>query len=558
MATIRVALAQINPTVGDLRANTARAGSAIAAARAAGADLVALPELAITGYPPEDLVLRPAFVGDNLAALSALAATATGIAAVVGFVDRDGDRLYNAAALLAEGRVQAVYHKHQLPNYGVFDEKRYFTAGEAIVVSQAAGVRFGITVCEDLWDPDGPHVACAAAGAQLIVNINGSPYERGKGGARQELLATRARELGVGFAYVNTIGGQDELVFDGQSLAVAADGTLIARGVQFAEDLVVFDYTPGDYTPGDYTPRDYTPGGPPEAAVLAREMEPAEEVYSALVLGVGDYLRKNGFRAGACIGLSGGIDSSLTAAIAADALGPEAVLGVLEPSEFTSAESIDYAEALAAMLGIATVTLPIGDVQEAFLKALSPVFAGTEWGLPEENLQARIRGTILMAISNKSGRIVLSTGNKSELSTGYATLYGDMAGGFAVLKDVPKTLVYELSRWRNRRRAVIPEEVLARPPTAELRHNQLDSDSLPPYEILDPILEAYVEDDRSQEEIVALGFPAETVWRVVQLVDRAEYKRRQAPPGVKITRRAFGRDRRPPITNQYHPGPPQR
>ncbi|HLH29138.1 MAG TPA: NAD(+) synthase, partial [Acidimicrobiales bacterium] len=374
---------------------------AIAAARAAGADLVALPELAITGYPPEDLVLRRAFVSDNLAALDALAPAATGIAAVVGFVDRDGSHLYNAAALLAEGRLQAVYHKQLLPNYGVFDEKRYFTAGTEVVVGEAAGVRFGITVCEDLWEAGGPHAACVAAGAELIVNINGSPYERGKGRGRQELLAARAREQGVGFAYVNTVGGQDELVFDGQSLAVAADGTLIARGVQFAEDLVVFDYAPE------------ATGAPPDAP-LAREMAPAEEVYSALVLGVGDYLGKNGFRQGACIGLSGGIDSSLTAAIAADALGPEAVLGVLEPSEFTSTESIDYAEALAANLGIATVILPIGEVQESFLKALSPLFGGSaggrEGGLAEENLQARIRGTLLMAISNKTGRIVLSTG----------------------------------------------------------------------------------------------------------------------------------------------------
>jgi NAD+ synthase (glutamine-hydrolysing) len=540
MATLRVALAQINPTVGDLGANRARIERAIAAAAARGADLVTFPELAITGYPPEDLVLRPSFVSDNLAALEALAGAVTGgTAAVVGFVDRAGGRIYNAAALLAGGAVQAVYHKHLLPNYGVFDEKRYFEPGEGIVVADVAGVRVGITICEDLWSPTGPHAACAAAGAEVIVNINGSPYHRAKGGERLALLAARARAHGVPFAYVNMVGGQDELVFDGQSLAVAADGTLVARGLQFAEDLVLADLAPGL---------------PPAEGALAPVMGPAEEAYAALVLGVSDYLGKNGFR-GACIGLSGGIDSSLTAAIAADALGPDQVLGVLEPSEFTSAESVDYAERLAANLGIGTVTLPIGDIQETLLKTLSPLFAGTPWGLAEENLQARIRGTILMAISNKTGRIVLSTGNKSEMSTGYATLYGDMAGGFAVLKDVPKSLVYELSRWRNRAGEVIPVEVLERPPTAELRHGQLDSDSLPPYPVLDPILEAYVEEDRSAEEIVALGFDPAVVQRVVEMVDRAEYKRRQAPPGVKITRRAFGRDRRPPITNRYRSGP---
>ena len=543
MTQLRVAMAQINPTVGDLDANVARIEEAIRGARDRGAHLVALPELAVTGYPPEDLVLRPAFVRDNLAALAALAPAAEGITVVVGFIDHDGEHSYNAAALLSGQRIQAVYHKHRLPNYGVFDEKRYFHPGRGIVVGQAGGTTIGVTICEDLWSPAGPHAACVAAGAEVIVNINGSPYHHGKGQERQGLLAARARENGAAFVYVNMVGGQDELVFDGQSLAVAADGTLVARGAQFAEDLVVFDLGPGGRS---------LPG---TEACLAREMDAAEEVYAALVLGAGDYLAKNGFR-GACIGLSGGIDSSLTAAIAADALGPEAVLGVLEPSEFTSPESIDYAQRLAANLGIATVTIPINDVQAALLTALSPVFAGTPWGLPEENLQARIRGTILMAISNKTGRIVLSTGNKSEMSTGYATLYGDMAGGFAVLKDVPKTLVYQLSAWRNRAGAVIPQEVIERPPTAELRHGQLDSDSLPPYEVLDPILEAYVEEDRSPEEIAALGFPPETVARVVAMVDRAEYKRRQAPPGVKITRRAFGRDRRPPITNRYRPGAP--
>jgi NAD+ synthase (glutamine-hydrolysing) len=536
MAAMRVALAQINPTVGDLEGNRQLIERAIGDARAAGADLVALPELAVTGYPPEDLVLRPSFVTDNLRTLEELAPSADGITAVVGFVDRDGDRIFNAAAVIAGGRVKAVYHKHLLPNYGVFDEKRYFTAGEEIVIVDVAGVPTCVTICEDLWSPDGPHVACAAAGAKLVVNINGSPYHMGKGRERQRLIATRARENRVAFAYVNMVGGQDELVFDGQSCAMDAAGLLLARAPQFAEDLLVYDWG-----------GDGEAGGP-----VAPEMGSAEEVYAALVMGVRDYLTKNGFL-GACLGISGGIDSALTAAVAADALGAGNVLGVFMPSEYTSRESLTGAERLAEALGISTVTLPIHDAYEVMLKTLDPVFAGTEPGLAEENLQSRIRGNLLMAISNKTGRLVLSTGNKSEMSTGYATLYGDMAGGFAVLKDVPKTLVYELSRWRNRNSEVIPQEVIDRPPTAELRAGQLDSDSLPPYELLDPILQAYVEGDRSPEEMVADGFPADVVQRVVEMVDRAEYKRRQAPPGVKITRRAFGRDRRPPITNRYRP-----
>jgi NAD+ synthase (glutamine-hydrolysing) len=536
MAAVRIALAQINPTVGDLEGNRRLIERAIGEAKAAGANLVALPELAVTGYPPDDLVLRPSFVADNLRTLEALAPAATGVTAVVGFVDRDGDRIFNAAALIAGGRVEGIYHKHLLPNYGVFDEKRYFTPGDDILIAGVEGIPFGVTVCEDLWSSEGPHAACAAAGARLIVNINGSPYQMGKGRERQRLIASRARENHVAFAYVNMTGGQDELVFDGQSCAMDADGRLLARAPQFAEDLLVYDVAAGPDA-----------GGP-----VAPEMGSAEEVYAALVMGVRDYLTKNGFQ-GACLGLSGGIDSSLTAAIAADALGGGNVLGVLMPSEYTSRESLTGAERLAEALGMPTVTLPMHDAYEVLLKTLDAVFAGTESGLAEENLQSRIRGNLLMAISNKTGRLVLSTGNKSEMSTGYATLYGDMAGGFAVLKDVPKTLVYDLSRWRNRDSEVIPQEVIDRPPTAELRANQLDSDFLPPYDILDPILQAYIEGDRSPEEIVADGFPADVVQRVVEMVDRAEYKRRQAPPGVKITRRAFGRDRRLPITNRYRP-----
>lgn len=567
MGTLRLALAQMNPTVGDLEGNCVRVAEAVERARDLGADLLAAPELAITGYPPEDLVLRPAFVRDNLTALGRLASSVGGIAAVVGFVDRDASGIYNAAALLAGGEVKDVYHKHLLPNYGVFDEKRYFLPGEGILLARVRGVLLGVTVCEDVWEPGGPHAACAAAGATVVVNINGSPYHRGKGGERLALLAERARSSGAAFAYVNMVGGQDELVFDGQSLVVDAAGNLVARAAQFEEELLVADL---ELPPPSGGPRRAGAGealrvvdlgevgrGPrsPLPERVAEPIAPAGEVYAALVLGVRDYLRKNGF-AGALLGLSGGIDSSLAAAVAADAIGPAGVLGALLPSEFTSRDSVELARALAANLGIETVTLPIADAFEAMLKTLDPVFSGTAPGLAEENAQARIRGTSLMAISNKTGRIVLSTGNKSEMATGYATLYGDMAGGFAVLKDVPKTLVYELARWRNRESEVIPQGVIDRPPTAELRPGQLDTDSLPPYEVLDPILAAYVEEDRSVEEIVAAGADPATVRRVVEMVDRAEYKRRQAAPGIKITVRAFGRDRRPPITNRYRPPGP--
>ena len=537
MPRLRLAMAQINPTVGDFPANERLITRDIERARAEGADLVAFPELAICGYPPEDLVLRPSFVTDNLAVLARLAGFTRGISAVVGFVDRQGGALYNAAALLADGAVQGVYHKHVLPNYGVFDERRYFQAGTGLLVSRIGEITFGVTICEDLWQEDGPHVATAAAGASVIVNINASPYHQAKGHTRQELLARRAGQCQASFAYVNQVGGQDSLVFDGQSCLVDAAGRLIARAPQFVETLELVDL----------------PGG----GRVAPEMEPLEEVYAALILGLRDYLGKNGFR-GVVLGLSGGIDSSLTAAISVDALGPEHVLGVLMPSPYTSSESTELAEKLAANLGMRTVTLSIADPFQAMLKTLEPVFAGTQPGLAEETLQARNRGALLMAISNKTGCMVLSTGNKSETSTGYSTLYGDMAGGLAVLLDVPKTLVFELSRWRNARGdgEVIPRAVIDRPPTAELRANQLDSDSLPPYAILDPILSAYVEEDLAPEQIVALGYPPDVVAKVVGMVDGAEYKRRQAPPGIKITRRAFGRDRRPPITNHYRQARP--
>jgi len=572
MEAIRIALAQLNPTVGDLEGNLSKITSAAAEAEAAGANLIAFPELMITGYPPEDLLLKSSFVRDNLETLSSAASSIDGIAAIIGFVDRDSNGIYNAAAIVAGGEVRGIYRKHHLPNYGVFDEERYFEPGDGILLAKMNGCLIGLTVCEDLWIEDGPHRGCAAAGATLLVNINGSPYHRGKGKDRFGLLASRAKSTGAMFAYVNMVGGQDELVFDGQSMVVGPQGDLIARGSQFEEEILYFDYQ----APDTSRSADIDSAGASEALRIvdvgtgslapaalpnriAGEMEPAEEVYSAIVLGVRDYLHKNGFQQ-AVIGLSGGIDSSLTAAVAADAIGPENVLGVLNPSRFTAEESNEYAEKLGRNLGIEFITLPIDSIFEDFLATLQSVFEDTEWNVAEENIQSRIRGVIWMAISNKSEildrrRIVLSAGNKSEMAVGYATLYGDMAGGFAVLKDVPKTLVYELARWRNRDGEVIPQAVIDRPPTAELKPDQLDTDSLPPYEVLDPILEAYVEDDLSPEEIVAMGFDSQIVARVIGMVDRAEYKRRQAPPGIKITERAFGRDRRLPITNRYRPAP---
>lgn len=528
---MRIALAQVNVTVGDLEGNRRLLQEWIEDARAEGADVVAFPELALTGYPPEDLLLQPSFVKENLTSLSKLAGRVRGITAVVGFVDASEGLIYNAAAIIADGEVQSVYHKHHLPNYGVFDEDRYFRPGDSVLVQQVAGMPLGVIVCEDLWSADGPQIATARAGASLLVHINASPYHRGKGLERQDLVRRRAMECGVFLAYVNLVGGQDELVFDGQSIVVSPSGEVIARASQFSEELLLADL----------------PGG---GGAISPELEEEEEVYRALVVGLGDYLRKNGFDR-ALVGISGGIDSALTAALAADALGPHNVLGVSNPSTYTSSQSISDAEHLAAKLGIELLEIPIEKINDTILDALAPVFSGTDAGIAEENIQARIRGLLWMAISNKTRRIVLATGNKSELSVGYATLYGDMAGGYAVLKDVPKTLVYRLAKWRNRQGTVIPESIIERPPTAELRPGQLDTDSLPPYEILDPILEAYVERDVPIADITRMGFDESTVLKVASMVDRAEYKRRQAPPGIKITGRAFGKDRRLPITNLY-------
>ena len=540
---VRIALGQINTIVGDIDGNVEKMASWAARASEAGADLVCFPELAITGYPPEDLVLRSAFVDDNLEALEDLARrTADGCAVLTGFVDRSDAGLHNAAGLLRGGSVIARYHKVKLPNYGVFDEKRYFVPGEAACTVRLAASALGVSVCEDAWTPGPPFDEYARERVPAILNINGSPYHRHKIAERLDTCRDRARETGAWIVYVNMVGGQDELVFDGGSMVVSPQGELVHHASMFQEDLLVVDLQEaGDgwraMAQGEERPP--WPEGP-------------EEVYRALVLGIGDYVRKNGFRE-VVLGLSGGIDSALTATLAADALGPQAVRALTMPSPYSSAESVEDAVEIAERLGIRLDEVRIDDVYKTYLAALEDTFRGTDEGVAEENLQARIRGNLLMAISNKLGGLVLATGNKSEYAVGYSTLYGDMAGGFAPIKDVPKTLVYELVRWRNGQEgtAPIPKRVIDKPPSAELRPNQRDTDTLPPYEELDPIIEAYVEEDRSPEEIVASGFDASLVERVVAMIDRAEYKRRQAPPGVKITPKAFGRDRRLPITNRY-------
>ena len=574
MQSLRVALAQIDTTVGDLDGNASKIVEWIGRARDLGVDVVAFPELAVTGYPPEDLLLRRSFVEDNIAALDRIAAASKGIVAVVGFVDADED-IYNAAAVICDGQMAARYHKRFLPNYGVFDEDRYFQRGDVSPVYVIAGVDVGVNVCEDIWYPDGPTRDQALAGAEVIININASPYHRGKGAQRETMISTRASDNVVVVCYVNAVGGQDELVFDGHSMICDERGTLVARGAQFREDLIVYDIDVEGvkqarlHDPRYRNKRSVLVAGAPKLHVsnapfiaikpllspaMPPLLDPTAEVWEALVLGVRDYIGKTGF-ASVLIGLSGGIDSSIVAAIAVDALGPEHVIGVSMPSRFSSDGSKTDAQALADRLGIRLMTIPIEGAFAASLEMLSDAFADTEFGTAEENLQARIRGNILMSLSNKFGWMVLTTGNKSEIATGYSTLYGDMAGGFAVIKDVPKTLVYELSRYRNRvaGREVIPQSVIDKPPSAELRPDQLDTDSLPPYDVLDPIIEAYVEEDRTIDEITAMGFDGAFVERVVKMIDRNEYKRRQAPPGVKITPRAFGRDRRLPIANRYRP-----
>jgi NAD+ synthase (glutamine-hydrolysing) len=582
MPTIRVGLAQINTVVGDLPGNVARIVEAMAEAEAVGCDLLALPELAIAGYPPEDLLLRPSFVRDNLAALDEVAAASGRCVTVVGFVDTsshpplgaraDGDErsaehwvvppvIHNAAAVCAGGRLRGVYRKRVLPNYSVFDEQRYFVPGsEPLQLFGVAGLPVGVSICEDAWRADGPIAALGAGGAALVVNINASPYNSGKAVSRLGIVSARAAQAGATIAYVNQVGGQDELVFDGDSMVVRPDGALVARVPQFAEGLFVVDVEVPEPTAAvdplplvEVTPASAHEERPAVAPVgVAPAMPEVEEIWDALVLGTRDFVRKNGFT-DVVIGLSGGIDSALVAAIAVEALGPERVHGVLMPSRYSSDHSISDAVELAANLGIEHRTVPIEPAHVALMGMLEPSFGDHPPGLTEENLQSRIRAVILMGLSNAFGWMLLNTGNKSESSVGYSTLYGDSAGGYAVIKDVSKLRVYELCRHRNvsAGREVIPESVLTKPPSAELRPDQRDDQSLPPYEVLDPILALYVEGDLAAEDIVAAGHDPATVDRIIRLVDLAEYKRRQSPPGPRVTSKGFGKDRRLPIVNRY-------
>jgi NAD+ synthase (glutamine-hydrolysing) len=577
---LRLALAQIDPTVGDLEGNARLISESIESARDAGAQLVLLPELCLSGYPPEDLVLRRDFLDAVRRGLDEIAAQVEGTVALVGFperVERSPDELerfdplidappppaYNSLAVLADGEVRAVYRKCHLPNYGVFDERRYFEPASDPALIDVDGALIGLTICEDIWHPGFPEADEVAAGAHLVVNSSASPYHRGKGMAREGMIAERARANGAAFALCNTVGGQDELVFDGASVVIAPDGETVARAAQFVPELLVCDLmVPAvDGSDGASSPEvpvlaELASGADPQGHVEPRLAEPLaseeEEVYGALVLGLRDYVEKNGFDH-VVIALSGGIDSALVALIAVDALGADRVSVVVMPSPHSSDDTQADARTIAANLGVELIEISIAEAMEAYGHALAGSFEGQDPGLAEENVQARIRGNLVMALSNKFGWLVLTTGNKSEMSVGYATLYGDMAGGFAVIKDIFKLLVYRLVEWRNERegRELVPASVIERPPSAELRPDQLDQDSLPPYETLDRILEAYVERDEGIDALVAQGLAEETVMEVVRLVDRAEYKRRQAPPGIRVSNKAFGRDRRLPITNRF-------
>jgi len=575
MRKLRIGMSQINTTVGDFTGNTRKILEAIAAARSLGVDLITFPELAICGYPPEDLLFKPQFIEENLKSLEKVIKQTSGLAVIVGFVDAKSD-IYNAAAIIYDGKLVSIYHKIYLPNYGVFDENRYFQAGRECPVYTMFGVGIGVNICEDIWYEAGPATVQAYAGAEVIVNISASPYHFGKENDRERMLSTRASDNVAIIVYDNLVGGQDELVFDGNSMVLNEKGQLMARGKQFEEDLIVIDLD----VEAVFRTRLHDPRWRKETLLLEDEPEHAVkimvselspqaprpalpprqtkahnfpgDVYDALVLGTRDYITKNGFKK-VLIGLSGGIDSSLVAAIAADALGPSNVIGVLMPSRYSSSGSISDSELLGRNLRIKYITIPIEKVYQAYIETLAEQFRDAKPDAAEENIQARIRGNLLMALSNKFGWLVLTTGNKSEIATGYTTLYGDMAGGFAVIKDVPKTLVYELAKYRNSitNDEVIPPSIISKAPSAELRPEQKDTDSLPPYDLLDPVLTAYVEEDKSVEQIIGSGFEESVVKRAARLVDTSEYKRRQAPPGIKITPRAFGRDRRLPITNRF-------
>ncbi|MEW6006559.1 MAG: NAD+ synthase [bacterium] len=536
---IRIGIGQINTTVGDIEGNCHKIREYIKKAEEFKVDIIAFPELSITGYPPEDLLLKPKFVLDNLALLNELSKEVFDIVAIVGFVDRKGNNLYNAASVIYQRRIRRIYHKMCLPNYGVFDEKRYFKEGEKTKIFRFKNIIFSVNICEDIWDKTLVKNV-ALMDVRLIFNLSASPYHCGKRKEREKILSYYAKKNSIFIAYTNLVGGQDELVFDGGSMILDSKGKIIEKGKQFKEDLLITDLE--------------IDGRKEKKPVIPKRkikpLEPIPEIYQALILGLSDYAFKNGFKK-VVIGLSGGVDSSLVAVLATDSLGKNNVIGVFMPSEYSSSQSLEDAKKLAENLGIKLINIPISDIFNLYLKIFEPHFKGHKRDITEENLQARIRGNILMALSNKFGFLVLATGNKSEISTGYATLYGDMAGGFACLKDIPKTLVYKLARYRNSKELVIPERVLKKEPTAELKPDQKDSDTLPEYETLDPIVKAYIEEDKDLQEIASLGFDKEIVSYVLTLIDKSEYKRRQSPPGIKITPKAFGKDRRMPITNRY-------
>ncbi|MCX5806466.1 MAG: NAD+ synthase [Proteobacteria bacterium] len=561
----RIAVAQINTTVGDLEGNCTKMKEYMGMAIDMKANIAVFPELAITGYPPEDLLLKPKFIEDNLMALQRFSKSVVKIIVVCGFVDRQGKKYFNAAAIIYNGKIRGVYHKMLLPNYGVFDEKRHFISGEEVLTFIHDGLHFGVNICEDIWHKKGPTQIQEAMGAQVILNINASPYHAGKAALRTKIVKEEAKANMIPIVYANLVGGQDELVFDGQSMIVNADGRVIARALSFQEDLLLTDLSIESSISGVQRQQwenintrtiilpDKGIDESDKPAISARRshrFNPVAEIYQALLLGIGDYVKKNGFQK-VTLGLSGGIDSAVVAVIAADALGSQNVVAVFMPSRYTSEESVSDANDLAFNLGITLHNIPIEGVYNAYLSTLAPFFEGLTENVTEENIQARIRGNILMALSNKFGWLVLTTGNKSEMSVGYATLYGDMAGGFAVIKDVPKTLVYEIARYRNKLGMVIPERVIVKEPTAELKSDQKDSDTLPPYEMLDQILKAYIEEDKHAGEISPAIAASGFIDKTFRMVDNSEYKRRQSPIGIKITPKAFGKDRRMPITNKY-------